>query len=343
MAESDILIFAENVRQNTDADFCVYTETGEYLSGSDRRIAEPTDFDGVYQDAQRSRTLFKFRYKNKNYIGSVQGTGASSQSYAFFICELADQSSGKANLSKEDFFKALLLGEASYYTIQKYARKYFKEGRSCVIILQIPTDKIEDVMEVVRGYADGSDDYACALNDSQCAYVKVFGEEDEYRSVTEYAEFLVQSVYEEAGIRISAYIGGTVENVADLSTSFSQALATKRISVAVSNRPGVHSFKEYILIKMLEDLPKYKLSEYLGMILDPSAREIFDDPEMLSTAEEFLENSLNVSETARKLYLHRNTLNYRLDKIEKATGLNIRKISDATTFRMITVLIKLVR
>ena len=79
------------------------------------------------------------------------------------------------------------------------------------------------------------------------------------------------------------------------------------------------------------------------MLMDTNAREIFDDEEMVNTAEEFLENSLNVSETSRKLYLHRNTLTYRLDKIEKATGLNIRKFSDAVTFRLITILSKLVR
>ena len=92
---------------------------------------------------------------------------------------------------------------------------------------------------------------------------------------------------------------------------------------------------------MLEDLPKYKISEYLDMLLDASARDIFDDREMINTAEEFFNNSLNVSETARKLYLHRNTLNYRLDKIEKSTGLNIRKIADAITFKMITIILKL--
>ena len=91
---------------------------------------------------------------------------------------------------------------------------------------------------------------------------------------------------------------------------------------------------------MLEDLPKYKLAEYLGMLMDASAREIFNDKEMVNTAEEFLENGMNVSETSRKLYLHRNTLMYRLDKIEKATGLNIRKISDAITFKIITIILK---
>ena len=61
---------------------------------------------------------------------------------------------------------------------------------------------------------------------------------------------------------------------------------------------------------------------------------------MIQTAEVFLENNLNVSETSRKLFLHRNTLTYRLDKIERQTGLDIRKFSDAVTFRLITVLFK---
>jgi carbohydrate diacid regulator len=66
-----------------------------------------------------------------------------------------------------------------------------------------------------------------------------------------------------------------------------------------------------------------------------------DTPEeMVLTADEFLENNLNVSETARGLFLHRNTLIYRLDKIENATGLDIRKFSDAVTFRLIKILSK---
>ena len=114
------------------------------------------------------------------------------------------------------------------------------------------------------------------------------------------------------------------------------------MSQGVNLRGHVHSFKEFSLIRMLEDLPKYKLNEYLTLLMDPKAREIFEDKEMVLTAEEFLENSLNISETSRELYLHRNTLTYRLDKIEKATGLDLRKFSDALTFRIIIILMKLV-
>ena len=79
----------------------------------------------------------------------------------------------------------------------------------------------------------------------------------------------------------------------------------------------------------------------ISELSDEHIKEIFDDEEMLATAEEFLHSSLNVSETSRNLYMHRNTLLYRLDKIEKATGLNIRSFSDAVSFRVLTLIHRL--
>ena len=74
-----------------------------------------------------------------------------------------------------------------------------------------------------------------------------------------------------------------------------------------------------------------------------NALVVFRDEELFSTAEVFLERDLNLSETSRTLFIHRNTLSYRLDKIERLTGLNIRKFSDAVTFRVITVLLRLIK
>ena len=85
------------------------------------------------------------------------------------------------------------------------------------------------------------------------------------------------------------------------------------------------------------------MEEYRAELMDASAAEVFEDEEMLNTAEEFLLSSLNVSETSRNLYMHRNTLLYRLDKIEKATGLNIRLFSDAVSFRVLSVLYQLLK
>ena len=81
----------------------------------------------------------------------------------------------------------------------------------------------------------------------------------------------------------------------------------------------------------------------MSELIDEKSKEVFDDEEMLLTAEEFLQNSLNVSETSRKLYMHRNTLLYRLDKIEKSSGLNIREFPQAVSFRVLTILHKLLK
>ena len=341
--ENDVIAFTFNIRDNTGIGLDVYSETGEFIAGEDKGNVR-LDFEGTYSDAERSRTLFKFKYKNKNYIGAIAGVNSASKNYAYLICELAEQSFNKSNLSKEEFFKSVLFGEASYYTIKKYAKKYFKGGKACAMLIALDSGREQEVYNVVNGYTEGSSDFVCALEDGMCALVRFLDEENgEYRSVAEFAEFLVQSVYEETGMRIGVFIGGTVENAADLASSFSQAISAHRMNDSVNRRAGVHSFKEFIMVKMLEDLPKFRLSEYLEMLLDPQAREIFEDSDMVNTAEGFFENGLNVSETSRKLYLHRNTLNYRLDKIEKSTGLNIRKIPDAITFRMITIILKLVR
>ena len=115
-----------------------------------------------------------------------------------------------------------------------------------------------------------------------------------------------------------------------------------RMSSLFNSKGSVHCYRDFILIKMLEDIPEGKLGEYLSILLEDESRELLKDEDMVNTAEEFLENSLNVSETSRNLYMHRNTLMYRLDKIERVTGLNLRKFSDAVTFRIITILNKLV-
>ena len=223
-------------------------------------------------------------------------------------------------------------------------KKYgIKDVPSFVLLVGVESEHVDDIKDVLTTCAE-ENDLVVKIDDEQLAFVKLLKNENgDYQSPTDFAEFVKQSVYEEIGASIKIAIGGVVKTISDLSASFSQAVSAFRMYSVLNPKGDIHSYKDYVLIKMLEDLPKYKLNENLELLMDTDAKEIFNDEEMLNTAEEFLENSLNTSETSRKLYLHRNTLIYRLDKIEKATGLNIRKFSDAITFRLITILSRLVK
>ncbi len=345
--ETEIKGFINFIREKTGIDLSVYQSDGKFLAGNvDGRESVPTDFTGIKSAKEINKTLFLIKYKSKSLIGAIDGLGEIQNNYAFLIGELAENSFFReTGLTRAEFCKAILSGEASHTQISRYMRKFkMKDHPAFVMVISITGERKDDVKSVLESYGAEGLDFVLDIGDDQLAFVKFFGEDnEEYQSATEYAEFIKQSVYEETGASVRIAIGGTVKSVSNLSASFSQALTTLRMCSAVNSKGEIHTYKEFVLVKMLEDLPKYKLKEYLETLLEAGAGDIFSDEEMTNTAEEFLENSLNISETSRNLYLHRNTLTYRLDKIEKESGLNIRKFSDAVTFRLITLLTKLVK
>lgn len=339
--EKEILTFLGELKAKTRIDFSFYNLNGDKVFGDgDGGDDVNLSFEGVFSDDKRNRTLFRVKIKNSEYVGEIHGAEDVGKNYAFLLSSLIERTFGKnASLSREDFYKALILGELALSDVGKYMRKYsVGEGACCAMIIASDRDSA-GVRDAVDAYVEDKKDFTVRLDERSFVLVKfIEGAAGDYRSFAEYAEYVAGSIYEELGVPVFIALGGTVKSLSDVPSSFSQASTTQRMAEASGLKTGVHSFKQYILYKILEDLPKQKLTEYMELLGDPGAENVFSDKEMVETAEEFLENSLNQSETARKLYLHRNTLTYRLDKIEKATGLNIRNFSDAVTFRLITVI-----
>ena len=343
---SDLKFFLSNISEKTGISFSVYEQTGGLVYGIDNVDEVPCDFDGVMIDTAKNLTFFNLKFKGGKYVCVLFGAGEAQKNYALLIAELAENAFVKdVELTREEFIRSLLFSEMNYAQSAKYVKKFgLSDVRAFAMVVSVNVKARAEVKNILNIYMATDAGEVVSIDETQIALVKFVDEEIEaYQSTTEYAEFLVRSVYEETGARITISIGGTVKNMTAINLSYAQALTAYRISSMANIKGAVHSFKEFMLVKMMEDLPKYKINEYLDTLMDNNAKEIFADFEMINTAEEFLENSLNVSETSRKLYLHRNTLAYRLDKIEKATGLNIRKFSDAVTFRLITILYKLSR
>lgn len=341
--KSELQVFIEDVESNLGIEITIYDQLGKRIfGGGPEQIHEK--FQEIYCDSQRNFSLYRFKFDGNGYILRIEGAGLIINNYAYLIKQLAQKTSIKnTSFSKEEFFLSLLYGKADYYQIDSYIKFFSLEKSipSCVMILSCNEGRTGEVVEMIKNYTSNKKDIALAINDRQVAFVKFFDDIDsDYRSYKEYADILNQSIFEETGMKTYLTIGSVVDSISKLSQSFLQAAYAQGIRNDMVLSGEVHSFKEYILVRILNDLPKSKLQEYLELLIDENAKEIFEDEEMTATAEEFLENSLNVSETSRKLFLHRNTLIYRLDKIEKVTGLDIRKFSDAVTFRLIKILSK---
>ena len=152
---TDIKIFADEIIEKTGVKFAVFDENGEFLTGSASNVDKiSTDFDGIVSSSQYNATLFKMRFRSKNYIGSVAGAGKTERNYAYLISELAEKDSSKSvQLSREEFFRAVLLGEASYFQISRYASKYGLTDKSaCVMIITVEKGNPKDVLDVITNY-----------------------------------------------------------------------------------------------------------------------------------------------------------------------------------------------
>ena len=227
----------------------------------------------------------------------------------------------------------------------KYMRKFSVPPVPCYVLSVVSKGAhAEEISDFLESYTINGLDTAVTLNENSCIFVKYLtGESDsEYQSPIDFAEIFAQSLFEETGVSVQVGVGGTVRSLSDAVQSYNQAESALKTSELFNSKSQVHSYKEFILYEMLEELPSAKISAYFDMLADADAKRLFADEDMMNTAEEFLNDNLNVSETARKIYMHRNTLTYRLDKIARATGLDIRNFSDAVTFRINTVLYKMI-
>ena len=340
----DVLAFISEIKLNTGIQIGLYSlEGAPLLEGLDNIDFSKFKVGDFYYEEPNNRAFFPLSFNGKSVIACVVGNLEQTKSYAFLIAQLA-RSQEKAEPSKEEFCASLLYGEGEPSKIKKLARKYNLPEKSLfAMVISCPNGKVEVLQEFLQSYLS-SGDFFVVTDDDRLVLVKSCNEDiDDYSSCAEYADYLTLSVYEETGVRIKIGVGSIVDGVEKTSVSYTQALSTIDMMDVLNSSGDVHTYKEYVLIKILGEMPKNKLNSYLNLLLDGKSGEVLSDEEILSTAQTFLDNNLNVSETSRKMFLHRNTLNYRLEKIEKTTGLDIRNFSDAMTFRLITILSKLIR
>ena len=303
-----------------------------------------TDFSqGLLVDEEENLTYFLINSLSNTYIGVMSGADEVAKNYAYMVSSLIENAMlhSDDNLSRTDTLKSLLLSECTRAQIEKFMSKYLIPSCSLfVLAISCENERMGEVFNFLSSYSENEQDIPILMDDSMIAYLSFQAGDQEYQSSLDFAEHLYNSLNEETAIKVNIGVGSMAKTLYDTAGCYQQALSALRMGIQSGSKNHVHSYKEYIMIKMIEDIPKAELQTYLDILLDTSAQDILTDSEMMNTAEEFLNNSLNISETSRHLYMHRNTLMYRLDKIERSMGLNIRRFSDAVTFRIIMVLYK---
>ena len=155
--------------------------------------------------------------------------------------------------------------------------------------------------------------------------------------VDSYAKMIYDTLSSEAMSTVSIAVGTIVGDLKDVSNSYKEASMALEVGKIFNCDSHISTYSKLGIGRIIYQLPLPLCKMFIQEVLKGKKVENFDE-ETLMTVNKFFENSLNVSETSRQLYIHRNTLVYRLDKLLKMTGLDLRKFDDAIVFK-ITIMV----
>ena len=203
-----------------------------------------------------------------------------------------------------------------------------------VYLVETRDEKDAMALEAVRGvFAPRSQDVITAVDQKNIVVVKAVGGQDSYEALDGIASMLAGMLNTDDTDRVRVSYGTIVSQIKDVSKSYKEAKMAMEVGRIFYPEKTVIAYRTLGIGRLIYQLPQPLCEMFMNEIFDGNTPDTFDE-ETLTTIEKFFENNLNVSETARQLFVHRNTLVYRLEKLQKTTGLDIRVFEDALTFKI---------
>ena len=248
----------------------------------------------------------------------------------------------KERFDKDNFIKNLLLDNLLLVDIYNRAKKLHIETNVKRIVFIIETQHEKDVnaLETVRSlFSTKTKDFITAVDEKDIILVKEVKPGETYDDLEKTASMIVDMLNTEALTRVNVAFGTIVNEIKDVSRSYKEAKMALDVGKIFYSTKNVVAYSKLGIGRLIYQLPLPLCRMFIKEIFDGKSPDEFDE-ETLTTINKFFENSLNVSETSRQLYIHRNTLVYRLDKLQKSTGLDLRVFEDAITFKIALMVVK---
>lgn len=246
----------------------------------------------------------------------------------------------KERFDKDNFIKNLLLDNLLLVDIYNRAKKLHIENavRRVVILVESYHNRESNILEILRNmFPDKAKDFITAVDEKSVILVKEVEEGKDIEHISKTARIIYDTLSAEEISNIYISVGTIVDDLKDVSRSYKEASMALEVGKIFNSENHISTYAELGIGRLIYQLPLQLCQMFIQEVLQGKTIDEFDE-ETLNTVNKFFENSLNVSETSRQLYIHRNTLVYRLDKLQKQTGLDLRRFDHAITFK-ITIMV----
>lgn len=345
----------DDLRAITKIDFCVYDLEGLTIAST----FEPTDISGNFIDAFAASPadsqvigahhLLKI-YDDDELAYILIAKGMSEDVY--MVAKIAVTQiqalivAYKERFDRNNFFQNLMLDNLLLVDIYNRAKKLHIDVNAprVVFLIEARIEKDNSAMEVLKGmFSQQAGDYLTAVDEKNIILIKNVEEcTNGYEDYCEIAESIVDIVNTEAMLNVKVSFGAKVNELKDVSKSYKEAKLALDVGKIFYAEKKVISYSSLGIGRLIYQLPENLCHLFIEEIFKDGVPESIDE-EILTTVNKFFENNLNVSETSRQLFVHRNTLVYRLEKLEKATGLDVRTFDDALTFKIALMVVNYIK
>ena len=237
----------------------------------------------------------------------------------------------KGSFIKNIISDNILLGDI--YTQAKELHFVSEAPRAAFLVRQLGPADVTTIDVIQNLFPDKQTDFVISINETDVALIKQLPEGADARDLQKIAKQIATAVTQELGIKVVIGIGTIVPHIRDLARAYKEAGVAIDVGKVFDTEKTVINYENLGIGRLIYQLPTILCQMFLQEVFKKNPIDALDQ-ETLLTINKFFENNLNVSETARKLFVHRNTLVYRLEKIKKLTGLDLREFDDAITFKV---------
>lgn len=341
----------EGIKGITRIDLCVMDTEGKVLastlrdadeyekavlsfveSPAESQVLQGNQFFKVFDDNQLEYVILaKGKADDVYMIGKIAAFQVQNLLVAY-----------KERFDKDNFIKNLLLDNLLLVDIYNRAKKLHIETdvRRIVFIIETKNEKDTNALETVRNiFSAKSKDFITAVDEKNIILVKEVKANESYDDMNKTAKVIVDMLNTEAMSTVHVAYGTIVNEIKEVSRSYKEAKMALDVGKIFYGNRNIIAYSNLGIGRLIYQLPIPLCKMFIKEIFDNKSPDEFDE-ETLVTINKFFENSLNVSETSRQLYIHRNTLVYRLDKLQKSTGLDLRVFEDAITFKIALMVVK---
>lgn len=337
--------YMDDWKRISHLDFCLLREDNSiFVTTCEKRLPAESKLEDFRSGsalclANSSCCLYKVMEKGQcSYLLIVWGSTESTATIGeLAVCQIQSILEGFAEKNdKNVFMQKLLLGTYSDVEAFNRARKLHisTTARRAVFMVETRQARDEHALATIKNiFSARTHDFITAIDDSGIIIVRELASTDTYEDLEDIAHILVDMLGTEAMTQAWVSYSNTVDDLKDLTNAYREARTALEIGKIFYSERNVFGYRALGIGRLIYPLPVSICEMFIQEVFGEESLESIDG-ETLTLIRTFFENNLNLSETSRQLFVHRNTLVYRFEKIQKKFRLDLRTFEDAMTFKL---------